>query len=101
MRRLTGSFIGFASAAARRRAASASMVAIAASLNSTETMTGRERVEAAIALGLGDRPPLSAWGHTFKEEWTPSERAPIEGAGARARRSAGRGIVAEAGAGQP
>src|SRR6266852_2404489 len=77
MRRLTGSFIGFASAAARRRAASASMVAIAASLNSTESMTGRERVEAAIALGLGDRPPLSAWGHTFKEEWTPAELARV------------------------
>src|SRR5713226_6900434 len=77
MRRLTGSFIGFASAAARRRAASASMVAIAASLNSTDSMTGRERVEAAISLGLGDRPPLSAWGHTFKEEWTPSELARV------------------------
>src|SRR5260370_22861083 len=77
MRRVTGSFRGCASGAARRRAASASMVAIAASLNSTERMTGRERVEAAIALGLGDRPPLSAWGHTFKEEWTPSERARV------------------------
>src|SRR5207249_4460385 len=77
MRRLTGSFMGFASAAARRRAASASMVAIDPSLNSTETMTGRERVEAAIALGLGDRPPMSAWGHTFKEEWTPSELARV------------------------
>ena len=53
------------------------MVAIAASLNSTESMTGRERVEAAIALGLGDRPPLSAWGHTFKEEWTPAELARV------------------------
>src|SRR5436309_455630 len=77
MRRLTGSFMGFASAAARRRAASASMVAIDPSLNSTETMTGRERVEAAIALGLGDRPPVSAWSHTFKEEWTPSELARV------------------------
>src|SRR5438094_866120 len=77
MRRLTGSLMGFASAAARRRAASASMVAIDPSLNSTETMTGRERVEAAIALGLGDRPPVSAWGHTFKEEWTPSELARV------------------------
>ena len=53
------------------------MVAIDPSLNSTETMTGRERVEAAIALGLGDRPPVSAWGHTFKEEWTPSELARV------------------------
>ncbi len=53
------------------------MVAIAASLNSTESMTGRESVEAAISLGLGDRPPLSAWGHTFREEWTPSELARV------------------------
>ena len=53
------------------------MVAIDPSLNSTETMTGRERVEAAIALGLGDRPPVSAWSHTFKEEWTPSELARV------------------------
>src|SRR5439155_1344550 len=77
MRRLTGSFMGFASAAARRRDGSASMVAIDPSVNSTETMTGRERVEAAIALGLGDRPPVSAWSHTFKEEWTPSELARV------------------------
>ena len=53
------------------------MVAIDPSLNSTETMTGRERVQAAIALGLGDRPPVSAWSHTFKEEWTPSELARV------------------------
>src|SRR2546430_10966991 len=77
MRRLTGSFIGLASAAARRRAASASMVAIDPSLNSNETMTGGERVEASIDLGLGDRPPVSAWNHTFKEEWTPSELARV------------------------
>ncbi|HEV2218374.1 MAG TPA: uroporphyrinogen decarboxylase family protein [Candidatus Dormibacteraeota bacterium] len=40
-------------------------------------MTGRERVEAAIALRLGDRPPMSAWGHTYREEWTPSELAGV------------------------
>ena len=40
-------------------------------------MTGRERVEAAIALGLGDRPPVSAWGHTYREEWTPAELARV------------------------
>ncbi|HET7467337.1 MAG TPA: uroporphyrinogen decarboxylase family protein [Candidatus Dormibacteraeota bacterium] len=40
-------------------------------------MTGRERVEAAIAFRLGDRPPVAAWGHTFKEEWTPAELARI------------------------
>lgn len=40
-------------------------------------ITGRERVEAAIALGLGDRPPVGAWGHTYKEEWTPAELARI------------------------
>ncbi len=40
-------------------------------------VTGRERVKAAISLGLGDRPPVGAWGHTYKEEWTPSELARI------------------------
>ncbi|HEY6875476.1 MAG TPA: uroporphyrinogen decarboxylase family protein, partial [Candidatus Dormibacteraeota bacterium] len=40
-------------------------------------MTGRERVQAAIAMGLADRPPVSAWGHTYKEEWTPAELARI------------------------
>jgi len=34
-------------------------------------------VAAAIALELGDRPPVGAWGHTYKEEWAPSELARI------------------------
>src|SRR5215472_13447537 len=75
MRRLTGSFIGFASAADRNRAASTS-IDIRCQLK-LGVMTGRERVEAAITLGLGDRPPVGAWGHTYKEEWTPAELARI------------------------
>ncbi len=38
-------------------------------------MDGRERVEAAIALKVGDRPPVGAWGHTYKEEWSPTQLA--------------------------
>jgi uroporphyrinogen decarboxylase len=38
-------------------------------------MTGRERVQAAMALHVGDRPPVGAWGHTYKEEWSPTELA--------------------------
>lgn len=38
-------------------------------------MTGRERVEAAINLRVGDRPPVGAWGHTYKEEWSPQDLA--------------------------
>src|SRR5215472_5623768 len=32
--------------------------------------TGRERVEAALAMGVADRPPVGAWGHTYREEWS-------------------------------
>ncbi|HUY74291.1 MAG TPA: uroporphyrinogen decarboxylase family protein [Candidatus Dormibacteraeota bacterium] len=40
-------------------------------------MTGRERVEAAIAMGVADRPPVGAWGHTYREEWSPEALAAI------------------------
>jgi uroporphyrinogen decarboxylase len=40
-------------------------------------MTGRERVEAALAMGVADRPPVGAWGHTYREEWSPTELAAI------------------------
>jgi uroporphyrinogen decarboxylase len=31
--------------------------------------SGRERVEAALALEVADRPPVSAWGHSYDSEW--------------------------------
>jgi uroporphyrinogen decarboxylase len=40
-------------------------------------MNGRERVEAAIAMGVADRPPVGAWGHTYREEWSPEALASI------------------------
>ena len=40
-------------------------------------MTGRERVKAAIAMGVADRPPVGAWGHTYREEWSPQDLASI------------------------
>ena len=40
-------------------------------------MTGRERVEAAIGMRVGDRPPVGAWGHTYKEEWSPQQLAEV------------------------
>ena len=38
-------------------------------------MNGRERVEAALRLDVADRPPVGAWGHTYKEEWSPDALA--------------------------
>ncbi|TMG07620.1 MAG: hypothetical protein E6I06_09555, partial [Chloroflexi bacterium] len=40
-------------------------------------MTGRERVEAALELKVADRPPVGAWGHTYREEWSPQDLAAI------------------------
>jgi uroporphyrinogen decarboxylase len=34
-------------------------------------------VEAALALGIGDRSPVGAWGHTYREEWAPDALASI------------------------
>jgi len=42
-----------------------------------EPMNGRRRVEAALALGIADRPPVGAWGHTYREEWSPDALAAI------------------------
>ena len=40
-------------------------------------MTGRDRVEAALALDIADRPPVGAWGHTYREEWSPQGLAAV------------------------
>jgi uroporphyrinogen decarboxylase len=40
-------------------------------------VTGRQRVEAALSMGMADRPPVGAWGHTYKEEWSPEVLAQI------------------------
>src|SRR6202162_86233 len=42
-----------------------------------ESMKGRERVEAALAMGVADRPPVGAWGHTYREEWSPQDLAAV------------------------
>ena len=34
-------------------------------------------MEAALASGVADRPPASAWGHTYAAEWSPSDLAAI------------------------
>jgi uroporphyrinogen decarboxylase len=40
-------------------------------------MNGRDRVEAALAMDVADRPPVGAWGHTYREEWSPEELARV------------------------
>ena len=40
-------------------------------------MNGRDRVEAALAMGVADRPPVGAWGHTYREEWSPVALASV------------------------
>jgi len=40
-------------------------------------MNGRGRVEAALAMGVADRAPVGAWGHTYREEWSPESLASI------------------------
>jgi uroporphyrinogen decarboxylase len=40
-------------------------------------MGSRDRVQAALAMGLADRPPVGAWGHTYREEWSPQALAAI------------------------
>jgi len=40
-------------------------------------MTGRERVEAALAMDVADRPPVGAWGHTYREEWSAEDLAAV------------------------
>jgi uroporphyrinogen decarboxylase len=42
-----------------------------------DLVDGRKRVEAAIAMGVADRPPFGAWGHTYREEWSPTELAAV------------------------
>jgi uroporphyrinogen decarboxylase len=40
-------------------------------------MDGRKRVEAALEMGVADRPPVGAWGHTYREEWSPADLATV------------------------
>lgn len=47
-------------------------------------MDHRERVEAALAGGRPDRPPITAWGHDYRAEWSVEGLA--EATVARARR---------------
>src|SRR5439155_2491003 len=52
-------------------------------LPSLLTVDSRERVEAAVAGGEVDHPPIGAWGHTYKDEWSPEELAAVTVARAR------------------
>ena len=40
-------------------------------------MDSRARVKAALAGERLDRPPVGAWGHTYREEWSPEELARV------------------------
>ncbi|MGH2704277.1 MAG: uroporphyrinogen decarboxylase family protein [Actinomycetota bacterium] len=40
-------------------------------------MDSRTRVEAALAREVADRPPYGWWGHTFVEEWSPTDLAAV------------------------
>jgi len=42
-----------------------------------ETVDGKTRVKAALAMGVADRAPVGAWGHTYREEWSPEDLASI------------------------
>ena len=40
-------------------------------------MNSRSRVEAALRGAKVDRPPAAAWGHTYREEWSPEALARV------------------------
>jgi uroporphyrinogen decarboxylase len=40
-------------------------------------VNSRSRVEAALRGGKVDRPPAAAWGHTYREEWSPEALARV------------------------
>ena len=40
-------------------------------------MNSRARVEAALKGAPVDRPPAGAWGHTYREEWSPEQLARV------------------------
>ncbi len=40
-------------------------------------MDSRERVEVALTAGKPDRPPVGAWGHTYREEWSAEALARV------------------------
>ena len=40
-------------------------------------MDSRTRVERALQLDVADRPPAAAWGHTYREEWSPEQLARV------------------------
>ena len=46
-------------------------------------MDSRSRVEAALKGGKVDRPPAAAWGHTYREEWSPEALARVTAARVR------------------